>query len=88
MSASGYVENGHGIPLSEFANHYIMVFDLTSTQEATHDFIHPELKNSSLSVELKFNSALAHNVENFFLGEKHLGSTLTNQETHLKTLFP
>ena len=46
MSALAYVENGHGIPLSEFANHYIMVFDLTSTQEATHDFIHPELTNS------------------------------------------
>ena len=64
------LENGHGIPLSEFANHYIMVFDLTSTQEATHDFIHPELTNSSLSVELKFDAALAHNVEIFFLGEK------------------
>ena len=66
MSAFAYVENGHGIPLSEFANHYIMVFDLTRT----HDFIHPELKNSSLSVELKFDAALAHNVEIFFLGEK------------------
>ena len=68
MSALAYVENGHG--MSEFANHYIMVFDLTSTQEATHDFIHPELTNSSLSVELKFDAALAHNVEIFFLGEK------------------
>ena len=55
-SASAYEENGHGIPLSEFANHYIMVFDLTSTKEATHDFIHPELTNSSLSVELKFKA--------------------------------
>ena len=88
MSALAYVENGHGIPLSEFANHYIMVFDLTSTREATHDFIHPELTNSSLSVELKFDAALAHNVEIFFLGKKHLRSTLTLQETHLKTLFP
>ena len=87
-SALAYVENGHGIPLSEFANHYIMVFDLTGTQEATHDFIHPELTNSSLSVELKFDAALAHNVEIFFLGKKHLRSTLTPQETHLKTLFP
>ena len=69
MSALAYVENGHGIPLSEFANHYVMVFDMTSTQEATHEFIHPELTNSSLSVELKFDAALAHNVD-FFLGEK------------------
>ena len=70
MSALAYVENGHGIPLSGFANNYLMVFDLTSTQEVTHDFIHPELTKPSLSVELKFDAALAHNVEIFFLGEK------------------
>ena len=82
MSALAYIENGQGIPLSEFANHYIMVFDLTSTQEATHDFIHPELKNSSLSLELKFDAALNF----FFLEKKHLLSTLTQQKAHLRTL--
>ena len=80
MNALAYVENGHGITLNEFANHFIMVFELTSTQETTHDFVHPELTNSLLSVELKFDAALAHNVEIFFLGEK--ASTLTRQETH------
>ena len=69
MSALAYVENSHGIPLSDFAHHFIMVFDLTSTQEATHDFNHPELTNSSLSVELKFDTDLP-NIKNFFLGEK------------------
>ena len=88
MSALAYVKNGHGIPLSEFTNHNIMVFDLTSTQEATHDFIHPELTNSSFTVELKFDAALAHNVEIFFLEKKHLRSTLTQHKTHLITLFP
>ena len=68
MSALAYVENGHGIPLREFANHYIMVFDLTSTQEATHDFFSPELTNSSFSVE----AALAHNVEIFFSWRKSI----------------
>ena len=70
VSALAYIENGHGKPLSQFPNHYTMVFDLTSIREATHDFIHPELTNSSLSVELKFDAALAHNVEIFFLGGK------------------
>ena len=70
MGALAYVENGHGIPLSEFQNHYIMVFDLTSTQEATHDFIHPELTNASISVELKFKTSLTANTEIIFLGEK------------------
>ena len=65
MSALAYVENGHGIPLSNFAYHFIMVFDLTSTQEATHNFMHPELANSSLSVELKFDIDLPNNIEVF-----------------------
>ena len=70
MAALAYVESGHGISLSDFPHHYVMVFDLTSTQEATHDFIHPELTNSSLSVELKFGRALPHNVEILCFGEK------------------
>ena len=69
MAALAYVENGHGISLTDFPENYIMVFDLTSTQEATHDFIHPELTNSSLSVELKFGAALPNNIEILFLGE-------------------
>ena len=74
-----YVENCHGIPLSKIATRYIMVFDLTITQKATHDFIHAELKNSSLSVELKFDAAFAHNVEIFSLEKKHLPYILTQQ---------
>ena len=70
MGALAFIENGHGISLADFPHHYIMVFDLTSTQEATHDFIHPESTNSSLSVELKFGAALANNIAMLFLGEK------------------
>ena len=70
MAALAYVENGHGISLSDFPNHYIMVFDLTSTQEATHDFIHPKITNSSLSIEIKFGAALPRNTEILFLGQK------------------
>ena len=70
MGALAFIENGHGISLADFPRHYIMVFDLTSTQEATHDFIHPELTNSSLAVELKFGATLANNIEIIFLGEK------------------
>ena len=48
-----------------------MCFDFTSTEEASHDYVHPELTNASLTVELKFNTALRENVEILFLGEKH-----------------
>ena len=70
MSDLAYIDNGHGISLSEYHNHFIMVFDLTSTQQAPHDFIHPELTNCSISIELKFSTALPSNIEIFIIGEK------------------
>ena len=63
-------KGGHGIPLADYPNHFILAFDLTSTQEASHDFIHPELTNCSISVELTFGTPLGDNVEILFLGER------------------
>ena len=70
MSDLAYIDNGHGVSLSEYSNHFIMVFDLTSTQQASHDFINPELINCSISIELKFSAALPSNIEIFIIGEK------------------
>ena len=63
-------KGGHGITLENYPNHFILAFNLTSTQEASHDFIHRELTNCSISVQLTFDGALAANVEVFFLGER------------------
>ena len=63
-------KSGHGITLDNYPNHFILASDLTSTQEASHDFIHPELTNCSISVQLTFDGALAANVEILFLGER------------------
>ena len=41
ISDSAYIADGHGIKLSEYPSHFLMVFHLTSTQQAFHDFIHP-----------------------------------------------
>ena len=87
MAALAYVENGHGISLSDFPIHYIMVFHLTSTQEATHDFIHPELTNSSLSVELKFGAALPSTLKFYFAGRNVQQFISILRETFPKTLF-
>ena len=88
MSALAYVENNHGIPLSEFSNHFIMVFDLTSTQEATHVFNYPELTNSSISVQLKFDTALTNNVEVFLLGEKSSTVYIDSASNVSKNILP
>ena len=46
-----------------------MAFDLTSTQEALYDFIHHELTNCTISVELNFDAVLVKNVKLLFMGE-------------------
>ena len=63
-------DNGHGISLTDYPNHFLMVFDLTSTQQLSHDFVHPELTNCSISIELKFLAALPNNIAIFIIGEK------------------
>ena len=63
-------KGGQGITLDNYCNHFILAFDLTSTQEASHDFIHPDLTNCSISVQLTVDEALAANVEILFLGER------------------
>ena len=63
-------KGGPGISLSDYPNHLIMALDLTSTQEASHDFIHPEMTNCSISVALTFSRALTDNIEILFLGER------------------
>ena len=71
MEALDFVfNNGRGISLANYCNHYIMAFDLTSTQEASHDFFHPELTNCTISVELQFDAPLGENLELFFMGER------------------
>ena len=56
--------------LSEYPNFFILVLDFISTQQASHDFIHPEITNGSISIELKFSAALPSNLEIFIIGEK------------------
>ena len=68
--ALAFGHSSHSIPLDQFENHFVLVFDLTSTEEASHDFIHPELTNCSLSLEMEFDNNLPAPLELFILGEK------------------
>ena len=56
-------KGGHLITLENYPNHIILAFDLSS-----HDFIHLEFTNCSISVQLTFDGALAANVEVYVLG--------------------
>ena len=47
-----------------------MAFYLTSTQEVSQDYIHPELTKCTFSVELKFIAPQGENDELLFMGER------------------
>ena len=70
LEALAFHSHGHGVPFDEFSDHYVLVFDLTSTQQASHDYLYPELTNGSISIDLRFSKDTTDNLELFFLGEK------------------
>ena len=69
MDALAFGYHGHGIPFTKHTNQFMLVFDLTSKQQASHDFTNPELTNAALFLELKFTEAPPANTEVFLLGE-------------------
>ena len=87
ISDLAYIDNGHGIKLSEYPSHFYMIFDLTSTQQDSHDFIHPELTNSLVTVELKFSAALPNNIEVFIIGEKTSTIYVDSARVSRKTIY-
>ena len=70
MDALAFGYHGHGILFTNYTNHFVLVFDLTSTQQAFHDFLYPELTNAAVSLELQFSAALPANTGVFSSGEK------------------
>ena len=58
------------IPIDNFKDHYVLVFDLTSMQDATESWYYPELVAEPLRLELNFTFPLAHITELVVLGER------------------
>ena len=70
MKAMSFNEEFPSIPVEDFNDHYILVFDLTSLQDCT-EFIHyPELTGESLRVEMFFKTQLPSVTEVIILGER------------------
>ena len=46
--AMQFNENRQALPMEDFQNHYILVFDLTSLQDAAEHLHYPELSGESL----------------------------------------
>ena len=58
------------IPIENFKEHYVLVFDLTSMQDATEDCHYPELVGEPLRLELNFSFPLEHVTELIVMGEQ------------------
>ena len=58
------------IPIDNFKDHYVLVFDLTSMQDVTENCHYPELVGEPLRLELNFTFPLEHVTELIVLGER------------------
>ena len=70
MKAMNFQDDIPSIPIDNFQDHYVLVFDLTSMQDATEHCHYPELVREPLRLELNFNTALEHVTEVIVLGER------------------
>ena len=70
MKAMNFQDDIPSIPGDNFKDHYILVFDLTSMQDATEHCHYPELIGEPLRLELYFNSPLENVTEVILLGER------------------
>ena len=58
------------VPIDNFTDHFVLVFDLTSMQDATENFHYPEFVGEPLRLELNFTFALEQVTELIVLGER------------------
>ena len=70
MKAMNFQDDIPSIPVDNFNNHYVLVFDLTSMQDATEHRHYPDLIGKPLRLELYFSSPLENVTEVIALGER------------------
>ena len=70
MKAMNFQDDVPSIPVDNFKDHYVLVFDLTSMQDATEHCHYPELIGEPLRLELYFSSPLENVTEVIVLRER------------------
>ena len=70
MKAMNFNEEIPALPNHQFQNHYILVFDLTSLQDAGENVHYPELSGESIRLEMFFDRSLRNVTEIIVLGER------------------
>ena len=70
MKAMNFQDDFPSIPIDDFKDHYILVFDLTSMQDVTENCRYPELVGEPLRLELNFIQLFGNVTELIVLGER------------------
>ena len=70
MKAMNFQYDIPSIPIDDFKDYYVLVFDLTSMQNATENCHYPELVGEPLRLELIFSHPLENVTELTVLGER------------------
>ena len=70
MKAINFQDDFPSIPIDDFKDHYVLVFDLTSMQDATENCHYPEFVGEQLRLELSFTKPLENVTELIVLGER------------------
>ena len=70
MKAMNFQDDIASIPVDNVKDHYILLFDLTSMQDATEHCHYLEVIREPMRLELYFNSPLGSVTEIIVLGER------------------
>ena len=70
MKAMNFQDEISSIPVDNFKDHYVLVFDLTSMQDATEHCYCPELIGEPMRSELYFRSPPESVTEVIIMGER------------------
>ena len=70
MKAMNFQDDIPSIPIDDFKDHYVLMFDLTSMQDATENCHYPELVGEPLRLELNFTNPLENATELIVSGER------------------
>ena len=66
------------IPIDDFKNHNVLVFDLTSMQDATENSQYPELVGEPLRLELNFTNPL-ENITELIVSDERISSVAVDK---------
>ena len=84
LSALRLLHCGLGVTLDFF----IVCSDLSRTQQAAHEFLHPELTNCSDSLDLQFSTALAANLQTFVWGKLSFSVFISSGRKVTRNVLP